>query len=206
VAHNRGRIDGVGCASHAAGLRDDDRRIHPSGHRDRPRGGNRSGGTGTGVSPRSGWVRGRRYVYMPAAGLLVVVVAVVALVLLHLPAQDPVVATTLLGLFNGSIINDKFCLSHWSQLRLSWPRARVTQRASLAATYPPDEQSQRGGGHETPVAGPPDGGRRGEWTTALGSRLPTPHAMGDDKPAGTGTAAPANAHPRAECTGGVPCV
>src|SRR5437588_5095390 len=77
-----------------------------SGCRGRPRGGNRSGGTGTRVSPRSGWVRGRRYVYMPAAGLLVVMVAMVALVLLHLPAQDPVVATTLLGLFPDSMAVD----------------------------------------------------------------------------------------------------
>ena len=49
---------------------------------------------------------GRRYVYVPAAGLLVVLAAVVALVLLRLPAQDPVVATTLLGLFPDSVAVD----------------------------------------------------------------------------------------------------
>ena len=52
---------------------------------------------------RSGKVRGRRYVYMPAAGLLVVLIA---LVLLRLPAQDPVVATTLLGQFPDSVAVD----------------------------------------------------------------------------------------------------
>ncbi len=86
---------------------------------------------------------------------------------------------------NDSIINDKFCLSHWGHLCLSWPRARGMPGARSAAAYPPDERSHRGGGHETPVAGAPDNGRRGDRTAALGSRLPTPGAMGNDKPAGT---------------------
>jgi hypothetical protein len=47
--------------------------------------------------------------------------------------------------YNGSAIGDKFRLSGWGQLRLSWPRAQVMHTVSPAATHPPDEQSHRGG-------------------------------------------------------------
>jgi hypothetical protein len=86
------------------------------------------------------------------------------------------------GAFNGLITTDKFCLSRWGRLQLSWPRARaVRAEAPTLAAYPPGEVSHRGGDYETPVAGAAHQHCRAERATALGSRVPAPPAMGDDQ-------------------------
>jgi len=74
---------------------------------------------------------------------------------------------------NGLITNDKFCLSRTGRLALSWWRypLRLRDPAPEGADTVPDLEDDRGGGHETPLAGsPPDAagfGRR----SAVGSGL-----------------------------------
>ena len=80
---------------------------------------------------------------------------------------------------NGSIINDKFCLSHAARLRLSWHRARHARPSSWPQAYPPDEVSHRGGGDEAAVASAADDGRDGNRGPTVGPRLSAPPAMGD---------------------------
>ncbi len=104
---------------------------------------------------------------------------------------------------NGLIITDKFCLSRWGQLQLSWSRVSVRSAVSRTATaYAPDEVSHRGGGHEASVADLPDNGYDDGRPAALGSGLSTPPALRDATSAGhvdcTGPGATLG-------TGGRPC-
>jgi hypothetical protein len=82
-------------------------------------------------------------------------------------------------------------MSCWSQLHLSWPRARHWQSlvASLPSDYPLDEVAHRGGADETRVAHQSDNDRAREWSATLGSGLPTPAAMGPNTSAGSGDTA-----------------
>ena len=85
--------------------------------------------------------------------------------------------------FNGLITNDKFCLSRTGRLALSWWRypLRLRDPAPEGADTVPDLEDDRGGGHETPLAGsPPDAagfGRR----SAVGSGLHAHSELGSGR-------------------------
>lgn len=106
----------------------------------------------------------------------------------------------LVGLLNGLITNDKFCLTRPGRLRLSWSRARGR---SPAPAYPPGESTHRGGEHATAahLARPAHRRADGDRPAALGPGLPAPPALGGDEPTRVGEAAGAP-YP----AGGVPCV
>ena len=105
------------------------------------------------------------------------------------------------GSLNGLIANDKFCLTRLIRLRLSWPRARVGPRVSVASQAP-GEATHCGEAHETAaarMARPAQQRGGGHGPAALGPGLPTSPAVGGHNPAraaGAGTPDPA---------GGTPC-
>jgi hypothetical protein len=59
-------------------------------------------------------------------------------------------------LLDGTITNDKFCMTRLGRLRLTWWRRPLQSRPTSTAVsgYPPDETSRRGGSHETSVEHP----------------------------------------------------
>jgi hypothetical protein len=61
------------------------------------------------------------------------------------------------GVFNGTITNDKFCLTRTGRLHLTWWRRPLRSRPTGvdASGYPADETSRRGGTHETSMEHPP---------------------------------------------------
>ena len=83
------------------------------------------------------------------------------------------------GAFNGLITNDKFCLTRYGQLQLSWSRyvCYLHGKAKRASVYPADEHAHLGGTDETPVADPPHHDAPCQRPAALGSRLSEPSAM-----------------------------
>ena len=58
---------------------------------------------------------------------------------------------------NGTITNDKFCMSRTGRLTLTWWRRPLRSRSAKAdeGVYPSGEIACRGGIHETPMEGPP---------------------------------------------------
>jgi hypothetical protein len=58
---------------------------------------------------------------------------------------------------NGTITNDKFCMTRTGWLHLTWWRRPLRSRPAGAdvSGYPSDETSRRGGTHETSVDNPP---------------------------------------------------
>ena len=81
--------------------------------------------------------------------------------------------------FNGIIANDKFCMTRYGQLRLSWSRHAVYLQGKIRreSGYPADEHAHSGGTDETPVAHPSYDSHAGERPAALGSSLSEPSAM-----------------------------
>ena len=89
------------------------------------------------------------------------------------------------------ITNDKFCLTRWSELRLSWWRRPATARhalidsgrsilPSVKRTITPSEEAMQSNWQvsRSRVARPQ------RWSTTLGLRLPVPSAVGDGDSAG----------------------
>ena len=58
---------------------------------------------------------------------------------------------------NGTITNDKFCMSRTTRLHRTWWRRPLKSRVALEgeSAYPSDETARRGGPHETPVENAP---------------------------------------------------
>jgi hypothetical protein len=83
------------------------------------------------------------------------------------------------GALNGIIANDKFCMTRYGQLRLSWSRHAVYLQGEIRreSGYPADEHAHSGGTDETPVAHPSYDSHAGERPAALGSSLSEPSAM-----------------------------
>ena len=83
------------------------------------------------------------------------------------------------GALNGIIANDKFCMSRYGQLRLSWSRYSVYLQGKIRreSGYPSDEHAHPGGTDETPVAHLSYDSHAGERPAALGSSLSEPSAM-----------------------------
>jgi hypothetical protein len=77
---------------------------------------------------------------------------------------------------NGTITNDKFCMTRAGRLHLSWWRRPLRSRPTApdVSGYPADETSRRGGTHETSMEHPPSVPRGSRWSSSLGSRLPGP--------------------------------
>ena len=84
-----------------------------------------------------------------------------------------------LGRLNGLITNDKFCLTRYAQLQLSWSRhaGYLDEKARRESVYPADKYAHLGGTDETPVANPPHLDDPCQRSAALGSSLPQPSAM-----------------------------
>jgi hypothetical protein len=60
-------------------------------------------------------------------------------------------------MLNGTIANDKFCMTRTGRLHLTWWRRPLRSRpvGTDASGYPSDETSRRGGTHETSMEHPP---------------------------------------------------
>jgi hypothetical protein len=99
---------------------------------------------------------------------------------------------------DGLITKDKFCMTRYGRLALSWFRyLKSMARQEIGEpvdppTYPPTEVTHRGGAHEAPVARPPKYGGESGRPTPLGPSLPQHHAMepGDRTDARNGRCAP----------------
>lgn len=87
---------------------------------------------------------------------------------------------------DGLIANDKFCLTRPEQLVLSWWRCPLRRREPEQAQRGavPDTESDRGGAHAAPMAGPPpDAADRGR-DAPVGSGLSAdPELEPDGRPA-----------------------
>jgi hypothetical protein len=83
-----------------------------------------------------------------------------------------------MSLFNGMIINDKFCMIRQAQVKLRWSRSPYRFRPRIS-DYAPDDRRQKESSHETPLADtapiPTNSGRG----TAMGSSVPKSPPMDD---------------------------
>ena len=77
------------------------------------------------------------------------------------------------AMLNGLFTNDKFCLSRFGQLGLTWWRypLRLRGRHSDPQTASPGEVAHRGGSHETAVVHSPADVRPPRWAATLGPRV-----------------------------------
>jgi hypothetical protein len=82
--------------------------------------------------------------------------------------------------FDGLITNDKFCFVRTAQLQLNWWRRplRLRQAQSTVDATFWEKGNLPGGTDETGVADSATDGRASGWTTALGSGISVPAAMG----------------------------
>jgi hypothetical protein len=88
--------------------------------------------------------------------------------------QIPATAFEILeGRFNGLFTNDKFCLSRFGQLSLTWWRypLRLRGRHSDLQTASLGEVAHQGGSHETAVAHSPADVRPSRRAATLGPRI-----------------------------------
>jgi hypothetical protein len=77
------------------------------------------------------------------------------------------------GVVNGLITNDKFCVSRQVHLQLTWSRYEVwRQRTVTLKTSPSAEMDSRGGCHETAMADSPADDRITGRPAAMGSGVP----------------------------------
>jgi hypothetical protein len=85
--------------------------------------------------------------------------------------------------FNGLITNDKFCLSRTGRLALSWWRYPLRRRdpAPEGTDTVPDLEGDRGGGHETPLAGSPSDAAGFGRRSAVGSGLHAHSELGSGR-------------------------
>lgn len=101
-------------------------------------------------------------------------------------------ATFLVGeeSFNGTITNDKFCMSRIRQLTLNWSRCPLRLRDLASKSQPSslDEITHHGGSHEAPLESLPNPDTQTRRATSLGPGLPTPSA----RELSPGDAAPLN--------------
>ena len=84
---------------------------------------------------------------------------------------------------NGLITNDKFCLSRTGRLALSWWRypLRLRDPAPEGTDTVPDLEGDRGGGHETPLAGSPSDAAGFGRRSAVGSGLHAHSELGSGR-------------------------
>ena len=75
------------------------------------------------------------------------------------------------GALDGLITNDKFCLTRRGRLVLTWSRRplRLRGKAPERPGMVPDPESDRGGAHEAPLAGPPASAAGDGCSPAMGS-------------------------------------
>ena len=81
------------------------------------------------------------------------------------------------GVLNGTVASDKFCVSRYGRLRLTWWRRSLHRRQGIAGT-PSCSDPGTGGGDATHLANPSEHGRATGWARSLGSGVPTPPALG----------------------------
>ena len=81
------------------------------------------------------------------------------------------------GVLNGTVTSDKFCVSRYGRLRLTWWRRPLRRRQGVAGT-PSCSDSGTGGSDATHLANPSEHGRATGWASSLGSGVPTPPALG----------------------------
>jgi len=89
---------------------------------------------------------------------------------------------------NGMITNDKFCLSRFAQLALSWSRIGLYERrrhAPIISGYSPDDSIHLGGTGETHMAHSSTDQSANGWSTTLGSGLSVAPPV-ESSPAGPG--------------------